>query len=166
MKNYTPLLKERWDKGWPAFQEYYEKPIDWQTDASLTVEIKLKRKYGGRSSRFADLREVIECYYTPVPEEVACMALKMLSKEKEDFTEIGDYTIHRKFQVDYQDNVNELDISFKNEYAILISWRNAENVQNIIDADKDMDTIFGEHNIFVISGYYEARNFGFNWHKE
>ena len=54
----------------------------------------------------------------------------------------------------------------KGEIVISIGWRNGEHVQNIRDEGKNIDTIFGKHNIFDISGYYEARNFGFSWHKE
>ena len=167
MKNYTPLLKERWDKGWPAFKEYYT--VNQAVDDRLPFKdfrVLLKDKYGGNQRFYDDIYESVDYSYKPVPEEVACMALKMLSEENEAFKIIGDYTISRKFEVDYQDNVNELDILFRGEYVISISWRNGEHVQNIRDEGKNIDTIFGKHNIFDISGYYEARNFGFSWHKE
>ena len=176
MKNYTPLLKERWDKGWPAFQEYYELiPPNRMEHVEKDFRIYLKEEYGGRGKSndyYVDIFENVVYYYEPVPEEVACMALKMLSEEKEAFKEIGDYTIHRRFKVDYEYNLNELDVSFRGEYVIHISWGNGENVRNVYDEDEEgrltsIDVIFGEHNIFDISGYYEARNtFGFNWHKE
>jgi len=134
---------------------------------SKRYSIYLKEEYGGNKQRlYPDIYEYVEYAYEPVPEEVACMALKMLSKEKEDFKEIGEYTIHRRFEVDYQDNRNELDVSFRGEYVIYIGWGNGEHVQTIRDEGKNIDTLFGEHNIFDISGYYDARNFGFNWHKE
>jgi hypothetical protein len=166
MKNYTPLLKERWDKGWPAFKEYYT--VNHNDGGNYnTFRVNLKEEYGGKKQRlYSDIYELVDYSYEPVPEEVACMALKMLSEENEAFKIIGDYTISRKFEVDYQDNVNELDILFRGEYVISISWRHGEHVQNIRDEGKNIDTLFGEHNIFDISGYYEARNFGFSWHKE
>ena len=170
MKNYTPLLKERWDKGWPAFQEYYELiPPNRMEHVEKDFRIYLKEEYGGKGKKqrtYPDIYESVVYYYKPVPEEVACMALKMLSEEKKAIKEIGDYTIIRRFEVDYQYNLNELDVSFRGEYVINIAWSNGEHVQNITDEGKNIDTIFGKHNIFDISGYYEARNFGFTWHKE
>ena len=172
LKNYNLLLKEKWRKKWPAFQGYYmgESKGGWNKTVEAprkVFSVYLKEEYGGNKQRlYPDIYEYVEYAYEPVPEEVACMALKMLSKEKEDFKEIGEYTIHRKYEVDYQGNENELDVSFRGEYVILIGWGSGEHVQSIRDEGKNIDTIFGEHNIFDISGYYDAKNFGFNWHKE
>lgn len=169
MKNYTPLLKERWDKGWPAFKEYYT--FNQAVDDRLPFKdfrVLLKDKYGGNQRLFDDIYESVDYSYKPVPEEVACMALKMLSEEKNSSKEIGGYKIYRRFGVDYQDNVNELEIwnVERGGTDVRLGWRNGEHVQNIRDEGKNIDTVFGKHNIFDISGYYEARNFGFSWHKE
>ena len=171
MRNYTPLLKERWDKGWPAFKEYYTFNHE-DSPPFKGFTVTLKEEYGGRKqSDYPDIYENVVVNYEPVPEEVACMALKMLSEEKEAFKQIGEYTISRRFKVDYQYNLNELDVSFRGEYVIYLAWANGENVQNVYDEDEEgrlrsIDVIHGKHNIFKISGYYEARNFCFNWHKE
>jgi len=98
------------------------------------------------------------------------MALKMLSEEREYATMVGDYVILRKWQVDYQNNINKIGIKIGKDLVISIGWENGENVRNVYDEDEEgrltsIDVIFGEHNIFDISGYYDARNFGFNWHK-
>ena len=169
MKNYTPLLKERWDKGWPAFQKYF---MGRETDKENEkgYKIYLKEEYDG-SMEYSNFREYSNYKYTPVPEEVACMALKMLSEEREYSTMVGDYVILRNWQVDYETNINSIGIRIGNEYVIGIGWENGELVQIPYDEDeegryKTIDLIRGEHNIFDISGYYEARNFGFNWHKE
>ena len=164
MRNYTPLLKERWDKGWPAFTEYYGTDYS-DKENERDFVIYLKERYGGGRNAL-NFEESVYFLYTPVPEEVACMALKMLSEERRRIKKIGNYTIIRRFEVDYQYNLNELDVSFRGEYVINIAWSNGEHVQNITDEGKNIDTIFGKHNIFDISGYYEARNFGFTWHKE
>ena len=98
------------------------------------------------------------------------MALKMLSEERRQVKKIGNYTISRLWSVDYQQNTNVIEIDYDDETYILIGWENAENVQNVYVEDEEgrltsIDVIFGKHNIFEISGYYEARNFGFTWHK-
>ncbi len=172
LENYTPLLKERWDEGWPAFQGYYELNNEKYSlgppagkYSGEFANIVLKEKYGGRSIKL-DLFEHTGYQYNPVPEEVACMALKMLSEEKDAFEDIGDYTITRRYGVDYQSNLNQIYVEKEGGYVIYIGWRNGELVQNISDEGKNIDTVFGKHNIFDISGYYEARNFGFSWHKE
>jgi len=168
MKNYTPLLKERWDKGWPAFHKYFI-GIGTNQVNQKGYKIDLKEKYGGGRWN-TNIEESVYFKYTPVPEEVACMALKMLSKEKDDFKEIGDYSITRIYVVNYQGNHNEIRVSIGGKLVILIGWGNGENVQNVYDEDEEgrlrsIDVIHGKHNIFKISGYYEARNFGFSWHK-
>ena len=172
MKNYTPLLKERWDKGWPAFKQYYS--VKQRVDDGFpykSFRVSLKDKYGDKQGLYDDIYEIVDYSYKPVPEEVACMALKMLSEEKNSSKEIGGYMIYRRFEVDYQDNVNELEIWGGSGGTVILGWRNGELVQTPYDEDeegryKTIDLIRGEHNIFDISGYYEAREFGFNWHKE
>ena len=46
MRNYTPLLKERWDKGWPAFTEYYGTDYS-DKENERDFVIYLKERYGG-----------------------------------------------------------------------------------------------------------------------
>ena len=168
MKNYTPLLKERWDKGWPAFKEYYGTDYS-DKENERDFVIYLKEKYGGNRAN-TNFHERINYKYTPVPEEVACMALKMLSEEREYATIVGDYVILRKWQVDYQNNINRIGIKIGKDLVISIGWENGEYVQNVYDEDEEgrlrsIDLIRGEHNIFDISGYYGAKHtFGFNWH--
>lgn len=171
MKNYNLLSKERWDKGWPAFTEYYETDYS-DKENEKEFYIYLKEKYGGdRVSK--NIEEGVYFQYTPVPEEVACMALKMLSEERRQGKEIGNYSITRQWSIDYQRNSNFIEIYDEDsgKYSIQIGWENGELVQNVYDEDEEgrltsIDVIHGEHNIFDISGYYEARNFGFTWHKE
>ena len=168
MRNYTPLLKERWDKGWPAFTEYYGTDYS-DKENERDFVIYLKERYGGGRNAL-NFEENVYSLYTPVPEEVACMALKMLSEERRQVKKIGNYTISRLWSVDYQQNTNVIEIDYDDETYILIGWENAENVQNVYVEDEEgrltsIDVIFGKHNIFEISGYYEARNFGFTWHK-
>ena len=176
LSNYNLLLKERWDAGWPAFQEYYE-PLQKAEDDLFILTIK-KEYNQHRSWENWDLHEGKNYLYNPIPEDVACEALRILETHgytQKDYDSMKEYEfegwiIKRDLNWDYQRNINSLMIHDpQGDIKVHLSWSNGEDNGMIRKPGSGysdtVDTIFGEHNIYQLSGYYDARDFGFSWHE-
>jgi len=175
LKNYNLLLKQRWEAGWPQHQEYFEIERENQVADYSVFSIKVKeehRIYSSESSIF----ESTTSTYNPIPESVACKALEILEETpqtdkeygSEIFIEFEGYKIYRDFNFDYQYNVNKLRVTSPNgKDEIVLSWTNGEDTGFVHPhgSRRSVNLATGTNNIYVISGYYDARKFGFSWHK-
>ena len=173
LSNYNLLLKERWEAGWPAFQEYY-KPLQKIKEYDLFI-LTIKDEYNWLVDNW-DLHEGKSSLYNSIPEDVACEALRILETheqtQKEYDTakqyEFEGWRISRDFNFDYQRNINSLLIQDpQGDIKVHLSWSNGED-NGLIRKPGSSDTVdtnFGEHNIYRLSGYYDAREFGFSWHE-
>jgi len=178
LKNYNLLLKQRWEAGWPKHQEYYEIQRDEQDSdpyySAFGIKVKGEhRKFSHDSYMFESTTSI----YNPIPERVACKVLEIL--EETPRTNYGDdssptiidfegYKIYREFNFNYQYNVNKLVVtppSGKTE--IRLSWANGEDTGFVhpYGSRRSVNLARGTSNIYVISGYYDAREFGFSWHE-
>ncbi len=180
LENYNLLLEERWNAGWSDFAEYY-KPIP--TNLHLTnwqeFAVKIKNKYRGYTAyvdTHIDIYEHKEVYFNPIPEDVACEALRILNTHQRTSTDYDsakhyDYngwTIIRDYNEDYQRNRNGIEIADPDGASqISIYWGNGEDNGSIHDPNNPDLYLYdaSERNIYRISGYYDAQEFGFSWHK-
>jgi len=173
LKNYNLLLKQRWEAGWPQHQDYFEIEEDKQkADYSLfIIEVKEENKF---TSLDQYIYESTAFKYNPIPENVACRVLEILEEtprtEREysspKIFEVEGYTIYRDFNFDYQNNVNKLIVTSPNKKEeIRLSWSNGEDTGLVRLGGRDINLAIGSNNIYRISGYYDARDFGFSWHK-
>jgi len=175
LKNYNLLLEERWKAGWPRYAEYFEST---ESKSPSSKIFQLFKKGVDYSQYFEQTRFT----YNPIPEPVACKALEILESHQRTQSDGGgdensktynfehdgvDWRIIRSFNFDYQDNNNSLLIvadvgEYKNRLFILLEWGNGEFFTGIYDEnDNRIDT----SGINKYSGYYDAREFGFSWHK-
>ena len=183
LKNYNLLLKERWESNWPAFQQYYEVTVNNEktNSSEFVIAIKNEHSWGGKrfnSWRDADIHEVTDYKYNPIPEPIACKALEILEVHAQTDSEYGTekeyefngWKIYRDYNWDYQRNLNSIKIvDPQNVIQIHLSWANGEDNGAIYpngNSSDSVNTVSGEHNIYRISGYYDARNFGFTWHEK
>ena len=173
LSSYKLLLKERWEAGWPAFQESYE---ILSPDESDVFVLTLKDEYSRSSWENWDLNETKNSLFNPIPEEIACKALDILKNHEETVSEYGtektykfkDWNIKRDLNLDYQRNINSLKIiDPQGNIQVHLSWGNGEDTRLIRKpgTTDTVDTTSGEYNIYRISGYYDARKFGFSWHE-
>lgn len=175
LKNYNLLLEERWKAGWPQYQEYFEIDRD-EKDAEFSMfEIKVKgehRIYSTDSYMFESTTSI----YNPIPEEVACKALELLETAPRTNLEYGftqstifnGFELIRHFNFDYQYNVNRLlVIDPQGVEKIKLGWINGEDTGFIhpYGGSQSLNLAMGSNNIYVKSGYYDAREFGFSWHE-
>ena len=181
LKNYNILLEERWNAGWSDFSEYYE-PLVTKHSTADTVEafyqfgLKIKDEYSIHSfSNHLDLHENKEVIFNPIPEDVACEALRILNTHQKTSMEYDseqhyDYKgwfIVRDYNQDYQRNRNSIEIADPDgALQISLHWGNGEDNGTIEDPNNPDVFQYGrERNLYRISGYYDAWDFGFNWHK-
>lgn len=173
LKNYNLLLKQRWEAGWPQHQEYFEIESDKQRADYSSFEILVKEE-----NKFTSLDQYIFeatiFKYNPIPENVACRVLEILEETPQTDKEYNSavifefegYTIYRDFNLDYQNNVNRLVVTSPNKKEeIELSWANGEDIGLVRRGGRDINLVMGSNNIYRISGYYDAREFGFSWHK-
>jgi hypothetical protein len=174
LSSYKLLLEERWEAGWPAFQEYYR--IIPAGDASNVFALTLKDEYSRSSWENWDLFETKKYLFNPIPEEIACKALDILKNHEQTSMEYDtgksykfkDWNIERNLNWDYQHNINSLKIiDPQGNTQIHLSWGNGEDTRLIRKpgSSDTVDTTFGGYNIYKISGYYDARKFGCSWHE-
>lgn len=175
LKNYNLLLKQRWEAGWPKHQEYYEISRD-EKDAEFSMfEIKVKREHRGYSTDSYMFESTISIY-NPIPEEVACKALELLETAPRTNLEYGSaqstifngFELIRNFNFDYQYNVNRLlVIDPQGVEKIKLGWINGEDTAFVhpYGSRRSVNLATGTNNLYVISGYYDAREFGFSWHE-
>ncbi len=182
LKNYNLLLKERWESNWPAFQQYYEVTDNNEKTNSSEFAILIKDEHSSGGKRYdwksADIYEYTNYKYNPIPEPIACKALEILEVHARTDTEYGSekeyefngWKIYRDYNWDYQRNENSIKIvDPQNVIQIDLSWANGEDNGIIYpngNSSNSLNTVGGEHNIYKISGYYDARNFGFTWHEK
>ena len=175
LKNYNLLLKQRWEAGWPQYQEYFEIDRDKKNANGSLFEIKVKgehRKFSHDSYIF----ESVTFRYNPIPEEVACKVLEILEDTPQTNLEFGSeitysfngFEISRDFNFDYQYNANKLVVKDpQGVVKIRLSWINGEDTGLIYPygGSESVNLARGSNNIYVKSGYYDAREFGFSWHE-
>ena len=150
------------------------------TIASLKrVELKQKKTsqkyiYDGL---MVGLDESVRFLYNPVPEEVACKAIDMLKKSKT----IDDYDVDNSLidakglpylisvvnRHTYASNRCGLSISVQGKTLVSLSWSNGENLGTGTDEfNRDLKSLTDiNKNVYYVSGYYESRDFGYNWWK-
>ncbi len=174
LKNYNLLLRQRWKAGWPQNQKYFEIERDEQRADFSFFGLKVKEE-----NKFTSLKQYIfesaASIYNPIPENVACKVLEILEETPQTDKEYGSaitiefegYIIYRDFNFNWQYNVNRLEVtspSGKNE--IMLSWTNGEDTGLVRGVGGEtVNLARGSNNIYRTSGYYDARESGFNWHK-
>tara|TARA_R100000773_G_scaffold4705_1_gene5234 strand:- start:3397 stop:4047 length:651 start_codon:yes stop_codon:yes gene_type:complete len=175
LKNYNLLLKQRWEAGWPKHQEYYEIVGDEKNAEYSTFQIKVKREHRYFSTD-SFMFESTASRYNPIPEEVACKALEILETTPRTNLEYGSaqstifngFELIRDFNFDYQYNTNALEVRDpQGVEKIRLSWANGEDTAFVhpYGSRRSVNLATGTNNLYVISGYYDAREFGFSWHE-
>ena len=181
LENYNILLEERWNAGWSNFSEYYEPIIREYSTADGGVHysfgLKIKDEYNAYSlpDNHLDIYEQKEVIFNPIPEDVACEALRILNTHQKTTTDYdserqyryNDWFITRDYNEDYQRNTNSIEIADPDgALQISLHWGNGEDNGTIDDPNNpDLYQYGREPNLYKISGYYDAMQFGFNWHK-
>lgn len=178
VENYNLLLRERWELGWPEHSEYFQ-PLEPNANKGLfVVNLKDKYRWGGTKPDWEtwDFYEEKETTFTEIPEDIACEALRILETHEQTnlpYNSFKRYTynnwaIIRDYNFDYQRNINYLRIDNPSGATpIVIKWENGEDLSGIYEegSARGIDVVRSSANIYRISGYYDARDFGFNWHK-
>tara|TARA_R110000744_G_scaffold60119_1_gene124724 strand:+ start:9639 stop:10298 length:660 start_codon:yes stop_codon:yes gene_type:complete len=175
LRNYNILLKERWEAGWPnkEIQELFggEEKVN-HPDANSWRLVDLKRHHDQYS--YEVMYEETYFTYQQIPENVACKVLEILESETPFFDEeaetkvfnFDDWTIKRDYIVGYPFNINEVSVyNPASSRVIYLGWSNWENMTTKNYGGVFIATEAGSGNIYNISGYYDARKFGNNWHK-
>ncbi len=169
LKNYSLLLKERYN-GNELLKKHFVLHEDMTHALATRFEILQKptsKEYGWESHAY--LYEATEHRYQPVPENVACKAIDMLNKSttgdyhSEDREEIDGYNIVIYNYHEYQSNTASLTILKDKMELVSIGWSNGEELStgtNSFDEDFARGT---PNNVYRVSGYYDARNFGYSW---
>ena len=169
LKNYSLLLKERYN-GNELLKKHFVVSKDEQNDRTNKFTLHQKRTskeydYGSNSP----LYEETYYKYEPVPENVACKAIDMLKKsttgdyDSEDREEIDGYSIVIYNYHEYQSNTTSLTILKDKMELVEIGWSNGEDLStgtNSYDEDFERGT---PNNVYQLSGYYEAKKFGYTW---
>ena len=173
LKNYDLLMKKRYE-GNKLLQKHFE-------ISSLTRQLKSANSFmliqkGANTNSQYHLHEEVVFFYKPVPEEVACKAIDMLEKsttsdkygisdEESIITIKGiEYEIWMRNQYNYQDNSTEIAILVKGIPKVYLGWGNGENTESGTD-EYQRDFRGSENNVYDLSGYTEARKFGYSWWK-
>ena len=173
LKNYDLLMKKRYE-GNKLLQKHFE--ISSITRQSNHINrFMLVQKDVNTHSQY-HLHEEVTFSYKPVPEEVACKAIDMLEKsttseqlhlpdEESTITIKGiEYEIELRNQYNYQDNYAEITIHENGNLKVALGWRNGENTESGTD-EYQRDFRGRENNVYDLSGYSEARKFGYSWWK-
>ena len=176
LRNYNILLKERWEAGWPneEIQELFGGEIKVNHPDMNSWRLVDKSKEGDRFG-YEVMYEATSFTYEEIPENVACKVLEILDGHPPSEDNDGDlldnidgWGIQREYIVGYPANTNVVSVySPSSSRVIQLGWSNWENMttKNINGEHVVIATGAGNHNIYHVSGYYEARKFGNNWHK-
>jgi hypothetical protein len=173
LKNYTLLLKERYYDN-ELMVKHFKVDTNKKDDNMKYFEIHQKQSsqeppiYPNEPY----LYEATHFIYHPVPENVACKAIDMLKKSttgdyrSEDKAEIDGYKIVIENYHEYQDNQTSIRIIAKDrKKSVRIGWSNGENLDSGSNSFKeDFPRGIGK-SVFHVSGFYEAREFGYSWWK-
>ena len=185
LRNYNILLKERWEAGWPnkEIQELFGGEIKVNhPDMNSWRLVDLKRHHDQYS--YEVMSEQTYFTYQQIPENVACKVLEILESEPPSFDDEaetkkititadsinafadGDWAIMREYIVGYPANINVVSVyNPASSRVIQLGWGNWENMTTIKHNGEFVVVGTGSGNIYNVSGYYEARKFGNNWHK-
>lgn len=169
LKNYSLLLKERYNSN-ELLKKHFVVSREKQNDRRKKFTILQKRTskdYGWDSHAY--LYEETQHKYEPVPENVACKAIDMLKKsttgdyDSEDREEIDGYSIVIYNYHEYQANTTLLTIVKDKMELVVIGWSNGEDLSTGTDSYNEDFERGTPNNVYRVSGYYEARNFGYSW---
>ena len=180
LKNMTNLMKERWEAGWPNHSEYFINSIPKKVAGQKAFQLdqELNRKYYPEG----EIEEMVLWerhwfIYNPIPEEVACEAIRLLEETPSSDvdgwgyepvqSEKNGWVILRYWNWNYQNNQNAIGVYNRTDPSakIEIGWRNGEDTRVIENKDGSFVDTSGDKNIYHMSGYYEGRKEGMNWHK-
>ena len=178
LKNYSLLLQERYydnELMVKHFEVGEDSNYNWAKEFTL-YQKPTSQKY--LYSRKPYLEEGTYFTYEPVPENIACKAIDMLKKSTTgdrgydlhgatETAKIGKYEIRVFNYHEYQHNMTGITITIPKEEKLFvnIAWFNGEDINSGEDTfDKDFPIESGK-TVFDISGYYEARKFGYSWWK-
>ena len=173
LKNYELLMKKRYE-GNKLLQKHFE--ISSITRQSNHINsFMLVQKDVNTHSQYHLFEEVF-FFYEPVPEEVACKAIDMLEKsttssqhhlpdEESIITIKGiEYEIELRNQYNYQDNYAEIMIRENGRPKVHLGWGNGEDTDSGTD-EYQRDFRGPENNVYHLSGFTEAKKFGYSWWK-
>jgi len=177
LKNYNLLMKKEYN-GNKILQKHFEMvedPIPFMKGVELKQK-KTSQKYI-YEGLMVGLNESVRFLYNPVPEEVACKAIDMLKKS----TTSDDYDVDSRVidakglpylisvvnRHTYDHNQCGLSISVQGKILVSLYWSNGENLGTGTDEfNRDLKSFTDKNkNVYYLSGYYESRDFGYNWWK-
>ena len=177
LKNYNLLMKEKSNEN-KILQKHFQ--VVW-TSPLFGKKVELKQKKTSQKYVYEGIKvglyESVKFRYNPVPEEVACKAIDMLKKSTTsddydpDRAEIDvkglPYLIIVANRHTYDDNQCGLTISVQGKTLVALSWSNGENLSTGTDEfERDLKSFTDiNKNVYYVSGYYESRDFGYNWWK-
>jgi len=169
LKNYSLLLRERYN-GNELLKKHFAVFKEEQNDRAKNFTIRQKpTSKDFDSGSHAYLYEETYYKYEPVPENVACKAIDMLKKSttgdygSEDKEEIDGYSIVIDSFYEFQSNTTSLVISKDKMQLVVIGWSNGENLSAGTDSYYEDFERGTPNNVYQVSGFYDARKFGYSW---
>jgi len=169
LKNYSLLLRERYN-GNELLKKHFAVFKEEQNDRAKNFTILQKpTSKDFDSGSHAYLYEETYYKYEPVPENVACKAIDMLKKSttgdygSEDKEEIDGYSIVIDSFYEFQSNTTSLVISKDKMQLVVIGWSNGENLSAGTDSYYEDFERGTPNNVYQVSGFYDARKFGYSW---